>query len=160
MKLELKHIVGYLPYETSVVCIGSFSTPKPIHKLNYGKGLGNINHILTSSRYKIALRPLSDLTKVIEVNGEEFVPIIALAKLFFSAKSAVLEYKDILDAGAYGIQVSCFYDEHRHAYYQIYGDIDLISHNEHRVIEKLYEWHFDIHGLIEKGLAIDKNTIV
>lgn len=25
--------------------------------------------------------------------------------------------------------------------------------------EKLYEWHFDVFGLIEKGLAIDINTI-
>jgi len=27
------------------------------------------------------------------------------------------------------------------------------------VIEKLIEWHFDVFGLIEKGLAIDINTI-
>ena len=25
--------------------------------------------------------------------------------------------------------------------------------------EKLFEWHFDIFGLIEKGLAIDINTL-
>jgi hypothetical protein len=29
----------------------------------------------------------------------------------------------------------------------------------HRVITKLQEWHFDVFGLIEKGLAIDINTL-
>ena len=27
------------------------------------------------------------------------------------------------------------------------------------VVEKLLEWHFDIFGLLEKGLAVDINTI-
>lgn len=27
------------------------------------------------------------------------------------------------------------------------------------ILNLLYEWHFDIHGLIEKGLAIDKTKI-
>lgn len=27
------------------------------------------------------------------------------------------------------------------------------------IVKKLYEFHFDVHGLIEKGLAIDKNTL-
>jgi hypothetical protein len=29
----------------------------------------------------------------------------------------------------------------------------------HRVITKLIEWHFDVFGLIEKGLAIDINSL-
>ncbi len=34
-----------------------------------------------------------------------------------------------------------------------------IKNNPYWVIEKLYEWHFDIHGLIGEGLAIDINTL-
>lgn len=40
-----------------------------------------------------------------------------------------------------------------------YGD----NYNEKRetkeLFEKLYEWHFDINNLIERGLAIDINTV-
>lgn len=31
--------------------------------------------------------------------------------------------------------------------------------HQKQLFEKLYEWHFDIDGLIEKGLAIDINTL-
>jgi len=169
-KLELKHIVGYLPYDLKVLSgFGEYSEIDSLYFSKDGHKRPSLNLMVSHfpkgfrgenfKEIKPILRPLSDLTKEIEVNGEKFIPIIALAKLFFCAKSAVLEHKDIIDAGAYGIQVSCFYDEHRYAYYQIFGDIDLIEHNEYRVVQKLYEWHFDIHDLIGKGLAIDINTL-
>lgn len=34
-----------------------------------------------------------------------------------------------------------------------------LSYLPYNIIQKLYEWHFDIHGLIEKGLAIDINQL-
>lgn len=41
------------------------------------------------------------------------------------------------------------------SYIEMFG----IEECKYFIIEKLYEWHFDIYGLIEKGLAIDKNKI-
>ena len=88
---------------------------------------------------KPILRPLSDLTKEIEVNGERFVPIEWLNK----NKSVKL------------IKVI-----------NTQGDIEVFNGKtsnwrffEYCVIEKLFEWHFDVFGLIEAGLAIDINTL-
>lgn len=130
-KLELKHIVGYLPYNV-VVFVNDCKNKKTkaIHRLHVNQGIGNINHVLTSERYKICLRPLSDLTKEIEVNGEKFVPIDYNA--FKHSKSDIIEFQN----------------KFIHYKGMKFG-----------IIERLLEWHFDIYGLIEKGLAIDINTL-
>ena len=77
MKLELKHLAPYLPYGLKL--IGDIDN-NPIDKYdistdgwlcyitNNGGGKGRI------SGYKPILRPLSDLTKEIEINGNKFVP--------------------------------------------------------------------------------------
>ena len=39
-----------------------------------------------------------------------------------------------------------------------YNFIDL-SYINYGIVEKFIEWHFDIFGLIEQGLAIDINTL-
>lgn len=48
----------------------------------------------------------------------------------------------------------------------IFGDISKLTDTmlvgsfvPNGIVEKLYEWHFDVHGLIEKGLAISKTTL-
>jgi hypothetical protein len=68
MKLEIKHLAAYLPYKVKV---------SVLHNLTARNGIGGIEHILTTKNdiYKLRLRPLSDLTKEIEVDGEKFVPI-------------------------------------------------------------------------------------
>ncbi|NIV12884.1 MAG: hypothetical protein GWN62_16865 [Aliifodinibius sp.] len=84
---------------------------------------------LDTNTHKPILRPLSDLTKEIEHNGERFIPIKNIGK------------------------TSTFY-----------GDTPICNiEKDYRLwavweFEKLLEWHFDIFGLIEKGLAIDINT--
>jgi hypothetical protein len=75
---------------------------------------------------KPILRPLSDLTKSIEHNGEKFVP------------------QDILN--------------HLDLEWVITSD-NLVMKMNYEDVLKLLEWHFDIFGLIEKGLAIDINTL-
>lgn len=37
--------------------------------------------------------------------------------------------------------------------------VDEIVHESYLLMQKLIEWHFDVFGLIEKGLAIDINTL-
>ena len=70
MELELKHLAPYLPYNLMI-------------KYRVGKLSGYKYDFLTGQRldslsmykyFKPILRPLSDLTKEIEVNGEKFVP--------------------------------------------------------------------------------------
>lgn len=132
MKIELKHLAGYLPYGVKVKW-NNTSYEMISLRLNercqlvdyyteevYGVKLEHIKPIL---------RPLSDLTKEIEVNGEKFVPIEIIDK---RNNLSVLETTK---------------------------DTDLIDCLPYWVINYFLEWHFDIYGLIENGLAIDINTL-
>lgn len=138
--LTLKHIVGYLPYRLK--CLNQHLPDK---ELIIEELLGISNHITWCGIFnakhgsnhvpvcgmKPILRPISDLTKEIEVNGEKFVPMNWFDENIFPKHNS---------------PAVCFTDEY----------VEMCYLKEY---EKLYEWHFDIHGLIEKGLAIDLNTI-
>ena len=130
MKLELKHLAGYLPYGLKAE-FADYDDIEDIEILTIlSLEIGSEEDFIVNQyssfffQFKPILRPLSDLTKEIEVNGEKFVP------------------KDWLNYNFIGENMGLN-----------------IATWSHRTIEKLYEWHFDIHGLIENGLAIDINTI-
>ena len=81
-------------------------------------------------------RPLSDLTKEIEHNGEKFVPIVELAKM----RSSIVE--NVIPR----------------AFEAIKRDIKS-KRLPFDMVLKLIEWKFDIANLIESGEAIDVNTL-
>lgn len=116
-KLELKHWTSYLPHKVQLKYCVNKGTVWTLDETN-------INSITTHD--KLILRPLSDLTKEIEVNGEKFVPLHKI---------------------------------------QIYESESLLIHNilcgfvEVIVFDLLLKWHLDVFGLIEKGLAIDINSL-
>ena len=83
------------------------------------------------------LHPLSDLTNEIFVNGYSFIPID-----WFKDKSETM----------------LFEDSHLREIILKKYDYPLLSCS-YRTIRKLVEWHFDIAGLIEKGDAIDVNSL-
>ena len=90
MKLELKHLAPYLPYGLKFLEVrkGSFNNSDDIIE-QVELNTSNINYLNNSRIYKvksrkIILRPLSDLIKEIEVNGEKFIPILKIAKLHLS----------------------------------------------------------------------------
>ena len=134
-KLELKHITPYLPYKLKCQYTDTFGevrigTLNLIHKDKFGVDS------CFDENLKPILHPLSDLTKEIEVNGKIIVPIEELNK-----------------------EIGCGYNRT--------DDILWITDNSYLgfcenyvpFYEKLLEWHFDIFGLIEKGLAININTL-
>jgi hypothetical protein len=141
MKLELKHLAGYLPYGLKYKCNGN---------IYYYEHCSTRDFDYENS--KPILRPLSDLTKEIEVNGEKFVPIIVLAKMAYGNFSYT---KVSFSENEYWIGVS--FDSGNYGYSVNRGMIELS--NRYDVMLKLLEWHFDIYGLIENGLAIDINTL-
>jgi hypothetical protein len=132
-KLELKDLVSYLPY--NLKSIDYFDGNKLIRDIT----LFNVaNFFDETTNAKPLLRPLSDLTKEIEHNGEKFVPIDRLW-------NETLEQVD-----------NATYDDHFFS-----SDLkttwispDNVLQLEYIVVEKLIEWHFDVFGLIEKGLAV------
>ena len=88
---------------------------------------------LVNERGKPILRPLSDLTKEIKHKGERFVPISEIV-------NHPLSYYDYKEDALISIQ-------------------NYFNQVRWWTIQYLIEWHFDIAGLIEKGEAIDVNTL-
>lgn len=134
MKLELKHILPYLDSKLKAVDNQAEPDDNIIEVIGFSNTDGNIevfdqhgNYDIKLSDIKPILRPLSDLTKEIDVNGDVFVPLDVLAYLFGNGF--------------------------------LYFNPNEISKQPYEQIQKLLEWHFDVFGLIEKGLAIDINNL-
>lgn len=100
---------------------------------------------------KLILRPLSDLTKEIEVNGEKFVPIDVIKDEFLEC--------DILIYGDAGYGWIGLYNDNTLIPFYMECDMEIMPEIHYRIVTFLAKWHFDIHGLISKGLAIDINTL-
>lgn len=141
-QLTIEHLAPYLPYQTPIMV----ETKKrwirsPIHNLTHGTGIGTIGHLITSESFKIGLRPLSDLTKEIEHNGEKFVPWIELEENYREG------YNDLC------MEFNPFKVALRN---KTMGTSELVPYE---LIQKLFEWHFDVFDLHSKGLCIYKDEI-
>jgi len=173
--LELKYIASYLPFGLKGVfqVRDVFSNSPEESRI---KDLRTDNVDFFRDFCKPLLRPLSDLTKEIEHNGERFVPIVEIGKLCGFTNLERFEVDDYIGYGwdeqgmedvssyefAYNQEAMTFgvcydvYSESRAFIYEVGGYLE---------VQKLLEWHFDIFktpsgkSLIESGLAIDKNTI-
>lgn len=77
MELELKHLAPYFPYGLNILYWNGTAKKYigTLQVLHY-----ETRHVLGSDKHKPILRPLSDLTKEITVNGETFVPTYRLIK--------------------------------------------------------------------------------
>lgn len=149
MKLELKHLAPYLPYglkgkaeqyDTVDKLLGIYGTNG--HTLTLCHQVNNhntIDYAVDINNFKPILRPLSDLTKEIEVNGEKFVPY---KKLYWGYCNGGAEFGNV---------VYCEYGESPKTAINVLDYIDDYF--------QLLQWHFDIFGLIKQGLAIDTNTL-
>lgn len=148
-QLTIKELAPYLPYKLRLrIEHGTQFEDITMYGLNFE---GDVMTVWSKSTgykefgsrvIKPYLRPLSQLTEELEHNGERFVPI---------------EYFEIGD------------DDSGYSYDFGNGNVNLIKdlkttaeHDLHHdllfqpfaVTQKLIEWHFDVFGLIKKGLAI------
>jgi hypothetical protein len=131
-KLELKHLAGYLPYRLKVRHQSNITMEMTCERL---KGDFLCIESIIDGFGKPILRPLSDLTKEIEVNGEKFVPIEWLEDKYYTL------------------------DLHKQCLRLLEEDGEnWIYQCDYMLVEQLLEWHFDIYGLIPE-LAIDINTL-
>ena len=118
--------------------------------------------------WKPLLRPISQLTEEIEHNGEKFMPIRVLYNMARISHQNHVEKEEFIKAwgGNYILRVYASDD-----YYSefVYGNdcfsyrfVDLKHNysgdnpirNQLSLFNKLFEWHFDVFGLIEHDLAI------
>lgn len=144
MKVELKHIAPYLPYGLKV------ASERGIKDGTATLNNQAISHIALYVRWnelQPILRPLSDLTKEIEHNGEKFVPIEELKEIFIKdPKKGCDHYREVM----------LLMDNE----WTIQEVEDNIQKLPFEWVSNLFEWHFDVFDLIEKGLAININTLI
>lgn len=159
-KLELKHLAPYLPYGLKVDLspLEHFNLDDEsdvivyIDEWMYGfsknKKVGfSDNHYryVDFNICKPILRPLSDLEKEIDHNGERFVPIKWFESNINKSINIYLPINKDMD-----LEIDIETEDYSQT-------IDLFD--GYISVQKLLEWHFDVFGLIDKGLAIDINTI-
>lgn len=173
MELELKHLAPYLPYGLK------------IHKDNNNKDNNNYwimtmwegspitkdiyIHISTifirDNIFKPILRPLSDLIKSITIDEETFIPLIELNSIR-GVETEAAKYQVWDDGPGFDMwhctwapdyqlsfekQTMSFYTKSPYNCNDISPQLDMF--------QKLFEWQFDVFGLIDAGLAIDINTL-
>lgn len=144
MKLELKHLAPYLRYDLKFSDLISDMPNK------FTLDVDNISGVLEDAEslntIRLHLRKLTDLTKEIEVNGEIFQNFSKLLESITRNKWVYFKEEEELHELTYEM------DHNGNKYSSVIG-------LPYWIIEKLFEWHFDIYGLIENGLAIDINTL-
>lgn len=193
MKLELKHLAGYLPYglpaRLSNEGIFNLDSEYPNDHKNKVGYISNFNwyngefagELKISKKFsfdfdsadeiQILLRPLSDLTKEIEVNREKFVPLLKICdflNIHYTSFSLLDRYSiDLVLSTEYHRansktkepqKIRFWFSNFNGTSFYCSNMNKLIYKDLYGAIQKLYEWHFDIYGLIEKGLAFHINT--
>lgn len=101
-------------------------------------------------KFKPLLRPMSDLTRKLTIEGEEKIPIVCLAEIAFPDKTWHLENN-------YAIS----FTTGKRDFIFIKGEFISKGYNYNSI--QLFQWlfkhKFDVFGLIESGAAIDVNTL-
>jgi len=130
MKLQLKHLSPYLPYELKLKEGVLSSISGRWGTVKYIDSVGD-DYNTSIERVKPLFIPLSDLTKNIEVNGRIIIPI---------------EY------------ISTSVSDSQRTMRRVVHNLSL-DNIEYWKMERLFELHFDVFRLIDEGLAIDINSL-
>lgn len=190
MKLELIHLAPYMPYGLN---IAYFDDERGFMKYCKISELRIEECTIIDSQYqfdvlfeelKPILRPMSDMSKVINFESKNFIPLIYLYNIS-NEKPYDEEFNyEFIDSWGAGKILKVFnynkldytefiYSEfnfrkdtrHEKGFYR-YGmtlphSISVHSElkNQYFLHELLFKWHFDVFGLIDAGLAIDINTV-
>jgi hypothetical protein len=137
MKLELKHLAPYLPYELKILNGKEYDIVNGIdNKTVISLFRGHLKNFTTIENVKPILRPLSDLTKEIEFDNEKFTPSKDKYWGMNSFQYHINKFENWESPSAY-----------------------LNSCAPYGLLLVLIKWNFDVFGLIDAGLAIDINTL-
>lgn len=152
-KLTLENIAYYLPYglKAELQTAINFGEIYEVTGLNSDivklDGLEYWNHLF---EIKPLLRPMSQLTQKITIEGKECIPIVELAKIAFpnveweANRSLKISYKDRY-MFEYWNDSFCFWDGD--------GKKGRVP-NQLQLFQWLYKNKFDVFGLCDAGLAL------
>jgi len=149
MELKIEHLTSYLPYKLEFLMASEHESKEPniaelksidtgLKMVNFG--WGNAKNL---TEIKPLLRNLSLLSTEIDVNGKKFIPINELNFLideFGNANPTIV----IVD-GFGGF----------HFEWYAGTKISIRRSVPFNFYQKLFEWHFDLFGLIKNGLATE-----
>ena len=141
MKLELKHLSIYLPYDLQIIRVLSpIKNEKNIMTGITEKGIfyNQYSHV-PYNHIKPILRPLEDLFFNLSIKNENQKPFEYLED--FADTETERMFLDIIEN-----QNTKFI-------------LEKIQYAPLSFIQKLLEWHFDIFGLINAKLAVDINCL-
>jgi hypothetical protein len=162
MEEKIKYLTHYLPYG-----VNSRDHSNSIYRLELS--IDNIFRFIGKYSDLPILRPIQDLAKEIDVNNKKIIPIVELAKI---ANIDTTDYNISFTDVAVGLRCNIENDDDDDKYEVFAFDtINGFGHhfrpsnswaivnNQIELWNKLYEYHIDVFGLIEKGIAIDINTL-
>ena len=133
-KITIQELAAYLPWEVEAIHLHRDITVK-ILGLQLDLDVIHSNGKTPIQFIKPILYTLSSLTKEIEHKGKKFVPIDYIADKYYT-QNWVSQLE------------RCIEDER------------WVYHLDYSLVLHLLEWHMDIFGLLDRGLAVDKTTIL
>lgn len=170
-KLELKDLAPYLPYGlkwkysptvygyeyiTESINIDGEVLFKEWEILKDDKihiGYEGFNLSDEKQQFKPILRPLSDLTKKITIDGKTFVPSQFLNDLILLESDWYTEVNGYFSI--IGITVETQNGEQKQP---VFMNGEICDECHYGIYKFLIEWHFDVFGLIDSNLAVDINN--
>lgn len=170
-KIELKHLAPYLPYGVQLKgnTHGDIFTLEALKETGLRTTETGYDNWEDLYDFKPILRPLSDLTKEIEHNGEKFVPLHQMVKdlveqvgrtkyqHFIASDGSGMVYATSNESWQLQYKVKKFMFR-LHDFSLGKGKTKGSKSTEHYInqyegLQRLLEWHFDVFSLIPAGLA-------
>lgn len=152
-KLESKHIAGYLPYGLKI-WVKDYLTGRLYYPelttipLTVTADKIGLDFFLETERKNVKpiFRPLSDIPLKVIKDNMTFNDLICFKDESYSLELNMLGNEILMCQNAYDS-------------WEVDIRVDTIAELPFWIVNILIENHFDIYGLIEKGLAIDINTL-
>ncbi|WP_153846330.1 hypothetical protein [Sphingobacterium paramultivorum] len=154
-KLSLEHLSPYIPYGLNMY--HKESAVKIQKMTHFDLSVDLLQHH-NKWRTKPMLRPISDLIKLIEHDGRKFIPMHQLK----NGGTDLNEFRFLEWKGYSAIdneEHETCYDPETMSFNQFYRGDSRMCTKQYEKMQLLFKWHFDVFGLINKGLAIDINSV-
>lgn len=153
-KLTIQQIAPYIPYGLEGNYLLSDVVPTYKDELRGKKlTLDNVDFFI---KYATPiLHPISCLTKTIQHEGREFIPIVELAKIAFPDRYWEIDGNGVAKAEYIDDPIQFWYS---HMVKGFCNNWKPYTPNQYQLFQKLAEWHINFVGIPE-GLYIDKNTL-